>query len=322
MRILHDYVIIQILILMSLILTLTVINIYIFIRLKRTKITIGIHLWSMFILAFLLCVFLQVSAIDLKVEQYYRIGSGFFGLISLILTLFLTVIIMKSKSKWNKLQLIPPDLPNLLKEIDDHIMIFDHEGMLNYQNHPLQLNEILGKDNVKLYEVSDIILQQSSEALHKDIVIAFRDRSKLDCEVYFSNTNQYFLLKTAPVLAGRKNLVAFIILLHDVSSEKTLSMEIEKKNKNLEDVNRQLISYVEVAQVLEAERERLKLLESIQNDLMDKINLIIIELKQIYHREYSSATDFQRDIFPITEKLRNLYRVIRSTIQNIYERRE
>lgn len=246
LRILNDYVIIHVLLLMILMLIVTVLNIYIFIRLKRTKATIRINLLSVSLLAFLLSAFFQVSSLDLEIERYFRTSGMIFLFICVILTFHLIMVLYKN-NKMNKLQFISPDLPVLLKEIDDHIMIFDHDGKMNYQNHPSQLSKILGMDELSVSDLGVILLQRTPGALHKEIDAALHDKNKLDCEIYFSNTNQYFLLKTAPVLTNRKKLIAFIVLLHDISREKTLSDEIENKNKKLEDVNRQLISYVEVA---------------------------------------------------------------------------
>lgn len=302
-------------------LTLIVLNLYIFIRLKRSKATVGLNVFSVFLLAFLFCTFLEVSAIDLEIEQYFRIAGMIFLLVSVFFALYLAVVFYKNRVKLRKLKIFPPDLTVLLKEIDDHIIIFDHQGKLYYQNHPHQLNDILGLANIRLSDVNEILLQMVPEGLHKEINLALRDKKTLDCEVFFSNTDQYFLLKTAPVLTKRKKLIAFIILLHDISSENKLAREVENKNSNLEDVNRQLISYVEVAHVLESERERLKLLEKIQGELIDKINMVIKEINKIYHKEYPDTIEFKKDITLITEKLRNLYQMIRNTIRNIYERR-
>jgi ABC-type Zn uptake system ZnuABC Zn-binding protein ZnuA len=92
-------------------------------------------------------------------------------------------------------------------------------------------------------------------------------------------------------------------------------------NKYLKEANHKLTEYIKIANTLEAEKERLSLLEQIQKDLIHRIENAIILIQNIQiklaknPKEYQHT--YQNEILQVTDTLRKVYKDVRITITQI-----
>ncbi len=317
MRIIEDMLLIRVIIYLIVLIALLLGNIYIKVCLKHNSVTKGIHITSALMGAFVFCFYMQDVIIELEFEKIYQqiaTVSLAAGLASALITISL---MLKARITQGKSLIFNPDLSEIITELEDLVLIYDYKGMLIKKNN--RTIEI-GIGEAQEHDLQSIIIELSC------IAITNKDKIMLEIESGFksifsfgimSNSNVYYKVTIAPLKDDRINNLGYIITFHDITEEKNLLEEINRQNELLSEANEKLEQYVKVANILENEKERLKLLEGINRELIARIEDVIENIHLLQNSEFSDFQSYQARIKELTKELRNIFQTIRESVKAI-----
>jgi hypothetical protein len=210
-----------------------------------------------------------------------------------------------------------PDLKSVFASIDDLAIIIDYKGIITEINHPKRLETLLGNNLETLEELMSKLRNKTSKSSHAGLETRLL---KMNCkeqfEIHFIEEAADYLFSLTPIVAGKSHLGATIVM-YNITEKKNSEQQMKILNNYLENANRKLSDYVKIASVLEAEKERLSLLEQVQRDLVYKIEMAIAYVHHIQITRYDSMPAYKKDIAKIADMLRDVYRDVRNSILRI-----
>jgi len=317
LRVLEPDIIIKTALLLSLLFALFAVNMYFFIRQRLSKFAGLLHVASLFGFLGIFCYMMDLVILDLPFDNYYR-QTGTASLIICLLVSAIpifTLLFMRDKA-YLRFRVMP-DLKTVFTSIDDLAIIVDYNGVITEINHPERLNDMLGDKCQTIAELMEKLRHKSPDNNHAILEIGqLNMNGKEKFEIYFSEENSCHIFSWAPVVAGKSRLGTTIVM-HDITEKKKSEQQIKNHNTYLEDANLKLSNYVNIANVLETEKERLKLLEQVQMELIFKIEKAIDHVHHIQKNTYDDILDYQKDIAQVADMMRDVYKDVRISIRRI-----
>ncbi|MDD2375231.1 MAG: hypothetical protein PHD23_07745 [Eubacteriales bacterium] len=123
------------------------------------------------------------------------------------------------------------------------------------------------------------------------------------------------MLKAAAVKDQLRSNLGTVVIIHDVTEAKKLADQINISNEQLELTCQKLESRIEVQRKLEIEKQKLIIIEDIQNNLSQRLEAISAQILS-YEHTINQGT-FQQSITVIADELRNIYRTVRKTVHSM-----
>jgi signal transduction histidine kinase len=168
---------------------------------------------------------------------------------------------------------------NYIRSEDEEIIIsLEKINSLQEFLYILQLNiDEDCKDSKDFKSVRDILSKSSEEynTLKKEITFVKGIDKMQDSKKF------YFTLGISPILSKKNRLLGRVFIFHDISSEKNLAYEIEKKNLELEKLNNQLYDYISIANRVEEEKERSRIAFEINSTIGHNIIELLATMEVI-----------------------------------------
>jgi signal transduction histidine kinase len=313
-RILESDIIIKISVFIVFLVLLTGLNIYLQVSRKRTFLLTSITVVSLFIGVFLFCLAMETAIIDLPLEKTFRdvkMAALYLGLLTFLGTVGYFFLRHKPVSDTS----LSPDLSAIFQVLDDIAVISDSQGNIVEVKQPR--GETSFQDCKNMDDISQVLLQEAAQTFHPEIRDAFQDLlGEHQFEVCLENRQQYYLVKISPILSARGRRIGAAVLFHNIKREKLLLREIEDYNQSLTDANAKLADYMETASVLEAEKERLRVFQKIQTDLLEKIQSITADLPAA--QELSEDDEnIRKNLERLAAELREVYDQVRKSVRSI-----
>lgn len=316
MRILEQQVIIETAFLITVLLSLFIVNLYFLLRLKLSRLTLLIHISSFFALIFLLCLLMDVIVLDLPVEYLYR-SAARISLTLCLVTLLLPIVsfLFTGRSSNMKFRRMP-NLKSVFTSMEDLALIVDYEGFISEVNHPERLLSLLGREfntmSTFMTRLREIASDNSFEELESTFLEA---REMLQLEIHFPEQNQHYLLSLTPLDLNGAYCGATIVL-HDITELKASEQQLKLHNEYLKEANQKLSSYVRIANVLEAEKERLTLLQQVQTVMSCRMEEVIAYVRNIRESTLDNNI-YKNEVSKVADMLRDVYKEVRLSVQSI-----
>lgn len=316
MRILEQKVIIETAFLITILLSLFIVNLHFLLRLKLSRLTLLIHVSSFFALIFLFCLLMDVTVLDLPFEYMYRSVARISLTLCLVTLLLPTISFLFTGRRSNMKFRRMPNLKTVFTEMEDLALIVDYKGSIAEVNHPERLLSLLGTEcntmSVLMTRLHEITSDNRFEELESRFLEA---REMLQLEIHFPEQNQYYLLSLTPLDVSGAYSGATIVL-HDITELKISEQQLKLHNEYLKEANQKLSSYVRIANVLEAEKERLSLLQQIQTVLSCRLEEVIAYVRNIRESTFDNNT-YKNEVSRVADMLRDVYKEVRLSVQSI-----
>lgn len=293
---------------------LLMLNIFVGVRRKPNWISTSLQFSSIFLGMFLFCILMRIAIVDLEVEVYYLKASHIFligWLVSLLTTLFFWVA--KKPWKWHSI-FLNPDISSILTAVEETIIICDYNGLIIEMNHQGIWNTVL-KECHQQDELLTQLLLLSREK--QEVVQEKRNLIHPPVEFEIYSNQDVFLVSVLPIRGNQLKDLGTMIVLHNITEEKKLIQEVYESNEKLETANKQLVHFVEISSQLEEQKERLKLVEGIQSELLVRIEEIISEINELQQQENDPLEVFQNNVETISDQLRDILRLVRISVKNM-----
>ena len=296
-----------------LILSLCSVNIYIYVRHRRSFLTVCLHIISLFVLSGLFCLIIDTVILDLRFESIFRTAMYVsFILCVIFIVAGITAITMKSRK--NGLYFgLPPNLEAVFFSADALSLVADYRGIITQVNHPEKLDALCRRQTNLMDIFSE--LKESLGAAWPFPEDISEITESIQCQAAFHEGTKYYLLRVSPIISGGAG-VGFTVLFEDISTIRQSEIKLKEQNALLTQANEKLDHFVKIAGALEAQKERLEILEQIQATLIEKIEKAISCVCNIQNTGFENET-YQHDIREIANLLRKVYSDVRTSVSRI-----
>ena len=315
MLILQPETIIKTTIFLTLLVFICTANIYLHIRSRKSEVLSLVQIASSFCFFGVAAYLLDTVTLNNSSNFIIILGNRFFIVTGLFLIYIVFKYIFNLRSKKILLRLLP-DLKSIFSNIDDLIIVMDYRGVIVNINNSKKFNELF-KANNSLVDIQNTINRDAANQntiFKKDNLLLINEKKKE--ELYFSESDKYFIAIINPILSG-SNKLGLTFVFHDITEIKKYQIQIKEQNEYLDRSNKKLSEYIKIALVLEAENERLKLLESIQSELINKIENVAFKINQMQKQSYEDEMKYRNDIKQAADELRSVYSDVRKSIKQI-----
>jgi len=316
--------------LLVLFIIIPVINIHLFIKHRSNAHLYFIHIISGFIEAFLFCLIMQLSILPASIRQIHSFASRLF-----LLFIFFTLLLFFFTKNVKKLYMhidskLSPKLTDVFQMIEDAIFITDRNGLIVNRNETANffVTALLDTEKSSPTKVSPLKVQTLSELS----LLIVRKLSTTDKDIFFKSLEAVqsaeqielniggiaYLLLLSPIYTGSKKEISSLginLVFHNIQVEKELSFSLESQNAELHLANETLKENIKIANTLEEEKERLRLIKELQDSIIHSIEKVTDSILQ-FKKESASKTilDHQDFISTIAEKLRLIFKEVRINI--------
>ncbi len=293
-------------------LTICFFNMYILVKHKRSCFTVCLHIASLFAVCGLVFNMMSKAVFVLPLAVVY-------GLLSKISFLLVgvsfaagaaAVIVCGQKQNYRNLS---PNIEGALASIDDVVFVVDSDGAVTHINHPEKYRSLFGEIK-KIDGLTEFIKSNcSAEGKCCEIIDCIEDT--MACELVFKNTGEHFIFKISPIEAGGSRF-GYTAVLENVTAIKESERALREQNDYLKEANRKLTNYVRVAGELEAEKERLQILEHVQLTLINEIEKALSSVRKIKQHSFEDDT-YKLDMKNLAIQLRRVYSEVRNAVGKI-----
>lgn len=320
--------IIEVLFMLIAITALLLLSIYLYVRLHRSAALTALQGAAIFMIIAFIFRFMNKTSLDKTGHIDFGLLSIIAFVISLSSALVFVVLLIRVRNRGRSGLSMPPDLSVLFTELEDTILIYNRSNDLIGVNKPDQLEDIFPDSDHGLNQLVSLV-DNSMKQNQQDVSQLLCDRNAL--EAYFQHgiesvrdtgnitdrKGRQYLLRVSPISDQIRSDLGMLVILHDITQEKQLLTEIEKSNQRLEKTCEELEKRIGLEQQLEAEKQRMFLLQQIQNDMADRLNHVMGRLTEMAAKQVVSEG---RLLSELAEDLRQIYKQVRQTVHGMHKR--
>lgn len=209
-------------------------------------------------------------------------------------------------------------LDNYVNHIDDCVAVFDLSGNLVDMN-LRALQEVLiptGSrtldsffEQIKHYATAEILeitdIKSLQNSIEKEVSIETEERPA------------YYIFRASILKNKKREKLGTVCTLRDITENKLVSMELDRKNKELQGLNEELSNYIEIADSLEEEKERAQIAREINSTVGQKLTEILSVLEVIKLTSKESGDVFERPLNEAIERCHEVLTEIRVVVSRL-----
>ncbi len=300
------------LIYLTLILAIMGANIFLSVSRRHTPVLKGLHSLSFFLTVFLICRFMAHVILDLAFEKYY-VQVSRIALIGVAISIFVTIFHLISLGKFSGTFMQLPDLRHITDGDMDLLLICDCNRKIIDKRIPhwFPYKEI---HRIHLIdEMSTLFKKELDDNSYREITSFLApEQTRKQMILHMPASSICLMWTLSPIEAKKNHELGYILLIRDISQEQALRDEIEDSVIYLTQANRQLNDYVMVADQLEAEKEKLRLILEVQKALIQQISDVAKFAENSLELGCASG-----QIEEIALRLRNVMQIVRDAVRSI-----
>ncbi len=209
---------------------------------------------------------------------------------------------------------MPSDLRKIFISLEDGIFLF------NSKDEILEVNPkgktIYQAKGYKLYDLVHCLLYGKTQEECDEIIASIKERRD---EVTFEcfGEGKAYLVTVFFICNIKKCLVNTIVMIHEITKQKELQLELQKRNdtlfKSIELYKKQL----QIVNTLEEERERLKLLQTIQNSILVQVEDVMDQVNKLRKDEDYDEEIWRIQLSNLAEEIRGIILEVRTAVVNL-----
>lgn len=287
-------------------------NMYLLATHRRGFFIICIHISSFFAIGGLIARMMSMAVFVLPMARVYlklsRISLTAFGV-----GLFCGAVAIMICGRKHNYRILPQNMESALSSIEDVVFVIDRDGLVTHINHPEKYHSLFG--NIGSVDQLLSFMQASCSACWKYGETLDALQGTAVCELMFNASQTYCIFEISPIIIDG-NRLGYTAVLEDVSVIKQGEKILREQNDYLKQANRKLSNYVRVAGALEAEKERLQILEHVQVTLIRDIEKALSTIHQTGERQFENEA-YQVVMKNLATQLRQTYREVRNAVGKI-----
>ena len=131
------------------------------------------------------------------------------------------------------------------------------------------------------------------------------------------NIITYYIF-TADTIKNKKNeKLGTVCTFRDITENKLIAIELDKKNRELQRLNKELGAYIRIADSLEEEKERARIAREINNTIGQKLTEILLVLEVIKLTNHHDAEIFEGPLNEVIDSCRQVLGEIRVVVSRL-----
>jgi len=288
-------------------------NMYILVRHKRSYFTIAIYITSFFAVSWLFFHMMSSAVVMLSLSKiYYQMARLSFMLMwASIIVGLIRIFVWGRKRNYQHLS---PNILNALSSIEDIVFVVDRDGEITHINHPKKYTSLFG--NIKHINQLISFMESNCSAFWKYGKEIDTIEGTAVCELMFHDAKTHYTLKITPIVINGGSRLGYTAVLEDVSTTKDSEKLLQERNDYLKLANERLSNYVRVAGALDAEKERLEILEHVQATLIGDIEKILLNFGKVKQNCFEDCS-YPSVMKNMAAQLREVYCTVRHAVNRI-----
>ena len=200
-------------------------------------------------------------------------------------------------------------LDGFVKNVKDRVAVFDENGILVDMNLSALHKELIPGENSSIeYFIKLLNSYSINEILDYQRIISLKGNGLYDQEIWIElhSNVRYYVFNASTIKNKKGEKVGTVCTLRDISEYRLISLEMDKKNWELQSLNKELETYIRIADSLEEEKERTRIALEINSTIgqklteilsvMEVINLTGKEVAGIYEKPLNEAIESCREV--------------------------
>jgi len=313
LRFLNSNIIIFEVVILVLLIFIPFINIMFITKKAQNALLLFITIISAFCEAFLFCTFMRIGIIQLEIENRYIVFQKVFLILSALSFLIAIVFFIFQKNANLNIKL-SPDLNGVFSKFDDAIFVINSFGQIDSKN---PATSLISSTSDTIFELIDNIVpltDNKSQSVLSSSLVNYKSSSKNDILL----NNIYYQITVSPIISNKNYFLGSYIIFHNIHKKKILLQEIDEQNYKLIFANKELIEKIKLANALEEERERLKIVNQIQVSLLDRIEGAKADIVAFNNSSQELVIkDYHSFFSEINVTLRGIFSQVRNAVQSL-----
>ncbi|MGI6751981.1 MAG: hypothetical protein ACOX4U_05100 [Anaerovoracaceae bacterium] len=288
-------------------------NMYVLVKHRRSYYTVALYIASFFAVCWLFFHMMGSAVFVLPLcKIYYRMAGLSFIFMWISVIVGLVVVFLWGRKR--NYQHLSPNIQKALSCINDIVFVVDRDGEITNINHPKKFASLFGSTG----HINQLISFMESNCpasweYGKEISTI---KGTVVCELELHNSTIHYLLKITPIEMKDGSRLGYTAVLEDISAAKSSEKLLQAQNDDLKQANERLSNYVRVAGALDAEKERLNILEHVQSTLISDIEKILLNFGKVKQSCFTDGSypDVMRNV---ASQLRQVYSTVRHAVGEI-----
>ena len=288
-------------------------NIKLATKFKKSFMLYLIHFFTLFVLITLSAYSMSVAVENIPVTYTYALIAQISGLLACVVLSVGVLVHFIFEDKFS-FQDVALNLSHAFEKLDELVFVVDSDGTITHINHQDQFEQIFGQSKtlVELFDFIEACGFESNEVLSQKK----RMLESFAIEMSFPAQEVCYFFDMRPVIMKSGQLVGFTAVIQNMTEIKKSEITLEKRNGYLEQANAKLNHYVTVSSALEAENERLLVIDHLQKTLISQIEQSLHHLRHINMLGFKEHT-YSDDLKELSHQLREIYKEIRSSVDKM-----
>lgn len=282
-------------------------------KFKKSVMLYLVHFLTLFVLVSMGAHMMSVAVENIPATYTYSIISQLSALAAWI-TLMVGVLIQVSVKDKTFFQDITVNLFNAFSVLEELVFVVDLDGTITHVNHMDVFQKLFGE--IKTLSELMVFMEQEGIATYEALDQKIQHLQNINGEMHHSALNKCFYFDIRPVVTNKRQHAGYTVVIQDITEIKDSEKTLEQRNIFLEQANAKLNHYVSVSSALEAENERLVMIDHIQTTLIHQIEQSLIHLKRIQEVSFKDKTHSE-DLKDLSTELRKIYKEIRSSVDKM-----
>lgn len=293
------------------ILIISIFNMHLLAQHKTNHYTVCVHAASLFAVLSLVFHMISEAVIVLPLHTFYCKLSQ----VTCLLTGFsmvggiITALALGQKHSWRNLYY---NIQDALSRIEDVVFVIDRDGTITYINHPSKYRALFG-DIDKMEPLLSYIKEHFGVCIESlDTLHVLSDM--LTYELDFDCADSY-IFQISPIIIGDTQC-GYTAVLENIFTIRVSEKILQEQIECFEQANKKLSNYIKAAGALEAEKERLQILQQVQETLIHDIEKALFCIQDVKQHRFKDDT-YQTEMKKLAAQLRQIYQKVRSAVGQI-----
>lgn len=201
-------------------------------------------------------------------------------LLLILLSLLTVVLFVCKNSVFPEIEI---SLDNLVESGEERVAVFDRNGELIDRN-LRALGNWFRPDHCGSLEclIQSINLYTQDDGLDLNIIRALpEEQYEKEICICFEDSKSYYVFRADRVKNRKGKWLGTVCFFQDITDNRVISMEQEQKNEELHKLNKELESYIKIADSLAEEKERAQIAREINHIIGQRLTEILSVLEVV-----------------------------------------
>ena len=210
-------------------------------------------------------------------------------------------------------------LDGIAEHVEDRVAVFDLNGNLVDMNLCALQGKLIPMEGETLRHYLEKINQYSKQgSLDIDqIALLVDDSYENEIDIELDNITTYYNFSAYVIRNKHGEKLGTVCKLRDITENKLISIELDNKNKELQNLNKELGTYLQIADRLAEEEERANIAREINSTIGQKLTEVLSVLEVIKLTSNKDSDVFEKPLNEAIENCREVLAEIRVVVSRL-----